>query len=168
VLHLATCLAPYAVLLLALVALRARLPASLRRGELRTVPASAMGPDTVGGSERPPSLLFELVLRPFGDLYRGIKGGFAVPTPPGAAVPPESVVQVRMYYLWSGVLRGAGPAVVAGSSAWHLGAAGAIVGWLFAWVVGSTLFIRGARSFARFTGMPVATTEEAPTESPHG
>ena len=150
--------APYLGLLVALPALRARLPAALRTGELRAVPRSAVDPP--GTSEQAPSsLLFDLFLRPLVDLAWGLLARPPHLTPLSAVLPPQAALQVRMFQLWSGVLRGAGPIAVGLANAIARGPAWGAGSWLVAWWLGSSVVTRSAARFARYSGMSIAADE---------
>lgn len=148
---------PYLGLLVALPTLRARLPAALRtRPEVPVppLPAEASSPSSA-------AQLYDLFLRPLEDLARGLRGRPSHPGPSGATLPPEAAIQVRMFQLWSGVLRGGGPLAVFMACAGAWGLVAGVGGCLTAWFLGAIVVTRGARRFARFACMPYAVQAPA-------
>lgn len=143
---------PYLGLLVALPTLRARLPAALR----------ARGADPVGplpaeaSSPSPAAQIYDLFLRPLEDLASGLRGQPPHLEPSGVPLPPDAAIQVRMFQLWSGVLRAGGPLGIFAASAGAWGLPTAAVGWLTAWFLGSIVVTRGGRRFARYACMPYA------------
>jgi hypothetical protein len=66
-----------------------------------------------------------------------------------------AVVQLRMYGVWSGGLRGVGPLAVLAAGVIAAGPGAGLVAAVLAWVLGLVVAIRASTLFARFSGMSV-------------
>lgn len=108
-------------------------------------------------------VLYLLVVDPFAQIARSIQPHSVLRASmirQGATYADEDTaltgtLQFRMFALWSGVMRGAGPFSVAIGAGLAYGVASAAGMGMAAWVIGLIVIGRGSEFFARFSGMSV-------------
>ena len=108
---------------------------------------------------------FALLIEPFSLPFRALKDDAALRAEllrQGSTLPQDhssdeaiaGLVQVRLYWLWRGLLGGIGPLSTGlGLSAATASAWAFFSGWLLSWVFGLILLGKTTRAFARFSGM---------------